>query len=432
MQKYNKGILLLYDYQILFSNAATILENIEAFEKHSEFPVWKYNTQLGFPKGLEKLEFDVIVLHYSLFGLGYEYALQKEFLEYIQRSSALKIAFFQDDYRYCQKRFQFINQYKIHTVYTPLQSENIPKVYGTYTNAPYIFNYLCGYVSEDIIDKTKNHVKDYDMRTIDVSYRARELPYYLGTGGQEKHLIGFKFINDVFQNNIKLNLDIKVNFDDRIYGEDWYRFLGNSKAILGVESGGSIVDLHDEAVNKCEQYLKENPNASFEEVFKSVLYKYDNNIQYRVSSPRIFEGAALKCLMILYKGNYSGLVKPDIHYIPLEKDHSNFNEVISKLKDVTFCKKLIDNAYNDLILSGNYHYKKFIQDFDSHLKTNGIQISPTYNRKGTDIWFKKNIKKRFLMKYMVLMSKKYLKILFPKKSLLGTFLRKVAKIVKSD
>ena len=32
--------------------------------------------------------------------------------------------------------------------------------------------------------------------------------------------------------------------------------------------------------------------------------------------------------MIFYDGEYSGILKPDVHYVLLEKDHSNFEKVI--------------------------------------------------------------------------------------------------------
>lgn len=415
------GVLLIYYQHIAMIDASTVHENIESFEKHSTYPTWSYNVALGFPNDLMTLEFDVIVLHYSLFSMGSYYTLSQDFLEYIQHTKGHKVAFFQDDYRYCQKRFNFINTFQIDTIYTPLQPENIPKVYGSNTNAKYLFNYLCGYVCTDIIEKTKAYVRPWKEREMDISYRARQLPYYLGSGGQEKHLIGLTFIDMCKKKQIPLNLDIKINFNDRIYGNDWYQFLGNSKAVLGVESGGSIVDIEDIVVKSTEEYLKTHPKATFEEFYDVFLHKYDNNILYRVSSPRIFESAALKALMIMYEGNYSGIIQPDVHYIALKKDFSNFDDIIAKLHDTNLCKKIIDNAYQDLILSGKYSYRAFIVDFDKHLQQLGIIVGNKDDYTNVSAYFTDITRKQLKKKYPLALAEKYAK----KYILEGSPLRKV-------
>jgi hypothetical protein len=61
-----------------------------------------------------------------------------------------------------------------------------------------------------------------------------------------------------------------------------------------------------------------------------------------------------------------------VHYIPLKKDFSNFDEVIRLFKDVTVRKQLTDNAYRDLIAAGKYSYKTFIDSFDRLLLDTGI------------------------------------------------------------
>jgi len=111
-----RGILLFY-HHYLFQNAPTIMEHVNAFERYSQFKVWKVNTEMGFPKGLKGLRFEIILLHYSLFGPFY--LLSDGFLNYLEESgSSYKIAFFQDEFRYCQKRFSFLDKYNIDCVYT--------------------------------------------------------------------------------------------------------------------------------------------------------------------------------------------------------------------------------------------------------------------------------------------------------------------------
>src|SRR6185436_17701398 len=59
------------------------------------------------------------------------------------------------------------------------------------------------------------------------------------------------------------------------------------------------------------------------------------------------------------------------HYIPLKKDFSNWDEVVSRFCDASLRRTLTDRAYEDLIASGRYTYHKFIDQFDDDLERAG-------------------------------------------------------------
>jgi hypothetical protein len=115
---------------------------------------------------------------------------------------------------------------------------------------------------------------------------------------------------------------------------------------------------------KTKEYLAIHPHADFWEVYENVLKTYEGNLVENTVSPRVFECAAHRTAMILFPGEYSGLVEPWVHYIPLQKDFSNMEEVVAALHDTNFLKALTERAYNDLIRSGKYSYQAMIQEFD--------------------------------------------------------------------
>jgi hypothetical protein len=116
------GILLMY-HRPIYKDASAIKEHVSAFGKHSRFKVWSVNTEQGFPAQIESLEFQVIILHHSLFGSD-PFVIPEQFLAYIQKNTtSYKIAFFQDEFQYWPKRSEFINHYKIDCVYTLLEPE---------------------------------------------------------------------------------------------------------------------------------------------------------------------------------------------------------------------------------------------------------------------------------------------------------------------
>ena len=362
------GTLLLYHHP-LRQSASTIMEHVNAFEQHSRFKVWKVNVELGFPQGLRELQFRALVLHYSLFGI-WPYMLNEKFLKYIEQSRAHKIAFFQDEYRFCQARFVFINRYKIDCIYTLLEPAYFDKVYHKHTTVQKLVYTLPGYVSDDLIALAQIMAKPNKDRIIDIGYRGRRLSLYMGKGAQEKHEIAIGFLQRA--NGSDLKIDIESDERQRIYGKGWYKFLANCRAVLGVEAGVSIFDIEDKIRVECERLIAQNPAIRFEEVSR-MLQPWEENIPYRMISPRHFEAAAFRVCQILFEGDYSGVMQPMVHYIPLKKDFSNYEDVIRMSKDQKLRSELTDNAYRDLIASKKYSYQRLIEGFDKHLLDVGFE-----------------------------------------------------------
>ena len=364
----NANLLIYFHWPTV--NAPTIMEHINSFKKYSKFHVYSLNVNYGFPKNLDKLQFCVITLHYSLFGI-YPFMLNDKFKKYIKKQHQTKvISFHQDEYYYCKERFELINELNIDTVYTLLDSKYHKEVYKKRSKVNNVINTLTGYVDDSLIEKSKNSLNKSFHKTIDFGYRARPLPFFMGKGAQEKTNIAFEFKNRMKNSNFKL--DIKTEEKDRIYGKKWHDFIINCKAMIGVEAGVSIFDLDGVVKFQCDEFLKINPKASFNDLYEKILKKYEDNIFYRTISPRVFECAAFKTCMVLFEGYYNGIIEPDIHYISLKKDFSNIEHVLSKFNDLKFREKLIDNAFNDLIKSQKYSYRKFINEFDSFLELSSL------------------------------------------------------------
>lgn len=378
--KYVDGILLIY-HRPPTQNAPTVTEHVDSFSQYSQFKIRSVNTALGYPTGLSLFSFPVIVLHHTLFWQKH-YPIDKGFHNHLEKSkSSYKIAFFQDEYDCCQQRFTFISKYKIDCIYTLVEQPYWPSAYLKYVKVPKLVYTLAGYVSEGLLEKAKRFAKPRHIREVDVGYRARQLAVWMGQGSQEKHEIALKFLEHA--DGSALKLDVKVEEKDRLYGDAWYRFLGNCKACLGVEAGVSIFDLEDEVRLKYEDLSKQEPITSLQQMPKELLDKWEDNVFYRTISPRHFEAAAFRVCQVLYEGKYSGILKPMVHYIPLRKDFSNLKEVIRLLRDEQICEKMTENCYHDLIASGEYSYKNFIQGFDQELFGAGFRPSAARKRDRT-------------------------------------------------
>jgi hypothetical protein len=352
------GILLIYRHP-LAPAANTILEHVGSFGQYSRFKFWSLNTELGFPQALRNLRFKGILLHYSLF--DFKYALNNAFLNYLEQNRpSYKIAFFQDEHRFCKQRYDFLNQFKVDCVYTLIEPSFWKDTYLKYTKVKKIIHTLPGYVSDALIEGAAGNALPSERRKIDIGYRGRRLEFYMGKGSQEKYEIGVVFKEKAVE--LDLKLEIETEERKRLYGKAWYQFIGECKAVLGVEAGVSIFDVEDIVYQKYRQLIAANPKITFDEMSKKLLNKWEDRIPYRTISPRHFEAAAFRTCQILFEGNYSGILHPMIHYIPLKKDFSNFKDVIAMFHDQKLRSELTDNAYQDLIASGHYSYRKFISN----------------------------------------------------------------------
>jgi len=367
------GILVIYNHN-LCPYAANMFEHIKAFRENSRFPVWEVNTHFGFPEVLWELEFKVIVLHYSLF--AYLPFVEEEFRAYIAEcGSSYKVAFFQDEYWFWPERSEVLNRFKVDCVYTCIEPEYYEATYWKYTRVPRLVTYLPGYVSEEMVGVASRVSKPDAERRVDIGYRGRLSPdfIWLGKGACEKYEIGARFLE--MASGSGLSMDITSEESKRIYGRQWLGFLGDCRAVLGVEAGASIFDIDDTIFPRYRRFREKHPEVSVDQVYERLLAQYDGKgIYYRTMSPRVFEAAAVRSCQILFEGRYSGILEPMVHYIPLKKDFSNFEEVLRMYRDESIRRELTENAHRDLISSGRYSYREFMREFDEGLEAAGVEI----------------------------------------------------------
>jgi hypothetical protein len=336
--------------------ALALLDHINVFPAYS-----RHNWHIVNPTGesyatfIDLEAFDAVAIHYSLLVL-YDWYLPAGLRRKLTRFRGLKIQFIQDEYRWVNQISRRMAELGIDLLFTLVRPELVDKAYGHRDlNGIRKVSVLPGYVPNRLI----NHpVKPIAERDLHIAYRGRRLPFWLGELGQDKARIaeGVSKLAPAYG----LSCDISVREEDRIYGEAWLQFLGSAKAVLGTEGGSSIWDFESEAYEKVEEYLKHKPEAEFAEVSREVLAPYEGNLMYNTVSPRLFEGIALKTAMVMFPGWYNGIVQPDRHYIPLQKDFSNIGEVAEKLRDDRFLQDLVDRAYDEIVRPGKYSERAFV------------------------------------------------------------------------
>jgi hypothetical protein len=352
-----RSVLILCDDDP--THAGNVLDHLEAFQRHSKHEISFFNPRVG--DGGEMLdleEFDVVVIHYTI-AVKFETYLPAHLAAKIAAFRGLKIQFIQDEYRWVDEITAKMRELGIDVLYSCVPEAQVAAIYGGRLPGVDVLTTLAGYVPEGLAEYPAPALRD---RPIDVGYRGRHVPYWLGRLGQEKVEIGRGFRRAPEAR--RLALDIAWSESDRIYGEDWIRFLSRCRTTLGTESGASIVDFTGEVERAVIEFLASQPAASFAEVEAAVLAPYEGNAVINVVSPRVFEAAALRTALVLFPGDYSGAVEPWRHYIPLEKDFSNIGAVIDAIRDDARLTELTDQAFRDLIASGRWSLARFVDQFD--------------------------------------------------------------------
>ncbi len=360
MNKYN--LLLLCNRPAKNADASAVMDHINAFVGFSKHNVCVLSFLGQLPKRIDLDRFDAVVIHYSL-AIGYqiEHYIDSESKKRIKEYRGLKIVFVQDDYRAVNVVHDALNLMEIDVLYTVVPAREIKNVYPE-AKLPGMrkVETFPGYVPKKLLDLEVLPIRE---RPIDIGYRSRKLPFWLGELAAEKWQIG----NGVAERTkgCSLAIDISCEETKRIYGRDWIRFVSSCKVMLGVESGASVVDFSGELQRKVEAYQEQYPNVDFKEVQRKFLLGYDGKIIINTISPRCFEAAALRTAMLLYEGEYSGVLIPWRHYIPLKKDFSNFDEVLSVIKDPKRLQEIADCAYREIAQNDKYGYEAFVNGFDS-------------------------------------------------------------------
>ena len=378
-----KNILFCYSRVPSFTNA--VREYVQAFADYSRHRIHYYDMDSG-PAEFDLEPFDCVIFNYCFWARCISVA--PDFSQKVTGFRGTKIAILQDEYEYFLWHEKNLKVLGIDTIVTCVPEVHWRDVFrDDYFRSVTFINALTGYVSDSLQDLPRP--KDLDKRKWTLGYRSRPVPYTYGRLTQEKVYIGTRMKALCNQRGVPAN--IEVSEESRIYGAAWPEFIGNCRAVLGTESGSNVFDFDGTIKSAIAAFLEEQPDADFETVHERFLQKHDGKILMNQVSPRIFEAIALKTGLVLFEGQYSGVVRPWDHFIPLKKDFSNADEVFSALADLPSLKAMTERAFDDVIASRKYHFRAYIGKLDLHIDEAGSSdkgIEPCYGligwRKSSD------------------------------------------------
>lgn len=370
------NILIVYKH-LYYPIRKTSAHDLFCFEKYSKENIfylrldYAYGKELSVPKHLFNVKFDAVLFHYGFSSI--KFTSDKNIEEIIKKISILtssikiKVLFAQDEYLFTGRLNKLINKLNINTLFSVAPKSEWSKIYNNIDlNKVVIIQNLTGYIDDKEVENIDE--SDVENKTIDIGYRARNLPQWLGKHGYLKTKIANKFNEACSKMNIKT--DISINPNDTLLGNRWFSFLLSCKYMIGVEGGATVLDADGEIQKKGEAFIKHNPAASFEDIEKACFPGLDGKLNLKAISPRHLECCFTKTCQILIEGEYNGILKPNVHYIPLKADFSNIQEVLGVVKKDNLRKLIVANCFNDIVKSKKYNYSTYVQQVLQIIKPN--------------------------------------------------------------
>ncbi len=284
----------------------------------------------------------------------------------LARFSGLKILAVQDEYDRTDMLKDAILRHGFDVVLTCVPTDQIEKVYPhqEFPNTEFV-QVLTGYVPEDISDLERYALPLEDRKTL-IGYRGRDIGGRYGRLAWDKLEIGRR-VREACEAR-GLPVDIDWTDQSRIYGKDWFKFLGSCRATLGTESGSNVFDFDGRIETQFRELTEQRGRAPSYDEFLPLVRAKDESMDMGQVSPKVFEAIAVRTPLVLMRGRYSGVVEADKHYIPLELDYSNLDSVLARLQDLPALKAMTERAYENVVASGRFGYPAFVHLVDTILE----------------------------------------------------------------
>lgn len=326
------------DMELLFANAGP---HVQVLAHHVDRDV---------PDGIKRYKFDGVLLTASCIANSIperHNARMMERLGFLKDSTAVKIVFAQDDYFYADVRDEMYVNLGIHLIYSvcpePYWQQLFPRFLASGGEARRGFT---AYVTPGLRSAQKFD-QDPSRRNFDISYRTFGQGIFPNTLGELKSELGSRFAAATSCSGLRL--DISNRKKHMLRGDDWLRFLGNSRAVLGSPSGSSvIVRTHDMGRRARELRLK-MAGASAEQLEYLLYEEGDRGLSVTGLSPRNLEAAATGTAQVLIEDEYDGFLTPWKNYIPLKMDFGNLDMVLDSIRDRSVLSEISNNARRDLL-----------------------------------------------------------------------------------
>lgn len=239
-------------------------------------------------------------------------------------------------------------------------------------------------------------------RAVDIGVRCYS--YTMVLGDNERNAITDYFQKTKFRP--RLVTDIDTNYTRRFTRDKWAWFLNACKATVSTEAGSYYLEKDDATTDKIVAYMEEHcpqeqrlynrlrngrwnriiparvrravinyfadlpvektfravrsgnaDTVSFEEIYDRFFKDYRGAVSGKVISSRHFDAIGTKTCQIMFPGRFNDILQADKHYIALNRDFSNIDDVLKRFRDLPFREKMVNQTYEYAMDCHTYRHR---------------------------------------------------------------------------
>jgi hypothetical protein len=338
---------------------STTIQNVLAVSRH--LSVDKILNVNVFGLVSSPIQADVVIFTYDFLALR-TWPIWRELVRRIRpvvESARIRIAMPQDDYSYCDILDQFMCEWGITHVYSPI-TKDLNVLYPRATAKLLRFGEaLTGYVDEAEFERVSRLARPFAQREIDVGQRVRLLSPHLGEQATTKGVWAIRFAELAQESGFRC--DVSSRTEDTFLGDDWYRFLGNTKFTVGAKGGASLADPKGRLADRVRRMRIRNPKIQDDEIRRRLKTYSGKEGDFSAISPRMFEAAAMGTCQILRRDDYLEGFEPWKHYVPVDEISRIDDRILAVMCDKDRAAEIVQSSQDFLIRSGNYTYQGFFE-----------------------------------------------------------------------
>ena len=280
-------------------------------------------------------------------------------------AASIRIAMPQDDYMNCDALDEAVCQLGITHVYTPI-TKDLHILYPKATAKSVMFyEALTGYVDEASYEKVARFSRPFSDRQIDVGQRIRLLAPNWGSGASLKGETAVAFAD--LANKAGFKCDVSTKPGDVLLGDDWYKFLGNTRFTVGAKGGVTLADPKGRLNDRVRRILLRRPHLTNDQIRSQLSLRGGRPGDFTAISPRIFESAALGACQILKRDDYFDGFEAWKHYIPIDHTLSIEPKVLEVMKDHARASEIVQESREFLLASKKFTYESFLQQLAKNI-----------------------------------------------------------------
>lgn len=339
--------------------SALMADHIQALLRHSRHWIYPIDPQaLQEEGGFDFSDYDAIAFDQTV-SVQQDDVIPQRIREEIGQFPGLKVLFAHDTFQDIDAICAAIRQMKVGVVFTRVPESQFERVLGQRLPEVRLVNWIGGCISERLAQTNSPLLRD---RPIDVGCWASPTPPWLGKLADSRFSSGQKLQEHLSGSGLKHEVyPLTYQSQNARAKTDFFR---SCKAMYLSGMAASIVDFDGHVEQSVRQYLSDHPNATFEQVSQDVLQPYEGNAHIDILSLELLKAIALRTALILVPGEYSGILSPWTHYIPLEHDLSNIKDVIEAIRDTAALGGMAKRTYHDVVKSGLFSCRHAVKVFD--------------------------------------------------------------------